>query len=132
MARDEEGIASAEEAVRPPWSATDRPVPRLVLQPLQSFLRTEEASGLLLLAAAVTALVWANSPWRAAYDALWHTELSIGLGGLSLADDLQHWVNDALMALFFLVVGLEIKRELLTGELRQPSPMLSSVCHRAS
>jgi Na+:H+ antiporter, NhaA family len=121
MARDEEGIASAEEAVRPPWSATDRPVPRLVLQPLQSFLRTEEASGLLLLAAAVTALVWANSPWRATYDALWHTELSIGLGGLSLADDLQHWVNDALMALFFLVVGLEIKRELLTGELRQPS-----------
>jgi Na+:H+ antiporter, NhaA family len=120
MARDEERTAAAEEAIRPPWSGSDRPVPRLVLQPLQSFLRTEEASGVLLLAAAVTALVWANSPWRAAYDAVWHTQVSIGLGGWSLAEDLRHWVNDALMALFFLVVGLEIKRELLTGELRQP------------
>jgi hypothetical protein len=121
MARDDERIAAAEEAIRPPWSGTDRPVPRLILQPLQSFLRIEEASGILLLAAAVAALVWANSPWRAAYEALWHIELTIGLGGWSLAEDLQHWVNDGLMALFFLVVGLEIKRELLTGELREPS-----------
>jgi NhaA family Na+:H+ antiporter len=120
MDRDDERIASAEDEIRVPWSSSARPVPRLVLQPLQSFLRTEEASGILLLAAAVTALVWANSPWRASYDAVWHTQLTIGLGGWSLAEDLQHWVNDALMALFFLVVGLEIKRELTTGELRQP------------
>jgi NhaA family Na+:H+ antiporter len=120
MDRDDERIASAEEDIRPSWSDSARPVPRLVLQPLQTFLRTEEASGILLLAAAVAALLWANSPWRASYDALWHTQLTIGLGPWSLAVDLQHWVNDALMALFFLVVGLEIKRELTTGELREP------------
>jgi NhaA family Na+:H+ antiporter len=120
MDRDDERIASAEEDIRPSWSDSARPVPRLVLQPLQTFLKTEEAGGILLLAASVTALIWANSPWRASYDALWHTQLTIGLGPWSLADDLQHWVNDALMALFFLVVGLEIKRELTTGELREP------------
>jgi NhaA family Na+:H+ antiporter len=120
MDRDDERIASAEEDIRPSWSGSARPVPRLVLRPLQTFLRTEEASGILLLAAAVAALLWANSPWRASYDALWHTQLTIGLGPWSLAEDLQHWVNDALMALFFLVVGLEIKRELTTGELREP------------
>ena len=120
MDRDDEQIASAEGAIRVPWSGSERPVPRLILQPLQSFLRTEEASGILLLAAAVAALAWANSPWQASYDALWHTQFTVGLGRWSLAEDLQHWVNDALMALFFLVVGLEIKRELATGELRQP------------
>jgi Na+:H+ antiporter, NhaA family len=119
MDRDDKRIASAEDKIRVPWSSSARPVPRLILQPLQSFLRTEEASGILLLAAAVAALAWANSPWRASYDAVWHTQLTIGLGGWSLAEDLQHWVNDALMALFFLVVGLEIKRELTTGELRE-------------
>ena len=113
-------MASPEEEIRVPWSGSARPVPRLVLQPLQTFLRTEEAGGILLLAAATIALIWANSPWRSSYDALWHTQLTIGLGAWSLAEDLQHWINDALMALFFLVVGLEIKRELTTGELRQP------------
>jgi NhaA family Na+:H+ antiporter len=120
MDRDDEPMASPEEKIRVPWSGSARPVPRLVLQPLQTFLRTEEAGGILLLAAATIALIWANSPWRSSYDALWHTQLTIGLGAWSLAEDLQHWVNDALMALFFLVVGLEIKRELTTGELRQP------------
>ncbi len=117
---DDEQVASTEEAIRPSWSDSARPVPRLVLRPLQAFLQTEQAGGILLLAAAVIALVWANSPWRASYDAVWHTQLTIGIGNWSLAEDLQHWVNDALMALFFLVVGLEIKRELLTGELREP------------
>jgi NhaA family Na+:H+ antiporter len=120
MDRNDEPIASPGEEIRVPWSGSGRPVPRLVLQPLQTFLRTEEASGILLLAAAVAALLWANSPWRASYEALWHTQLTIGLDGWSLAEDLRHWVNDALMALFFMVVGLEIKRELTTGELRDP------------
>jgi NhaA family Na+:H+ antiporter len=71
-----------------------------------------------LLAAAAVALVWANSPWLSAYEALWGTELAVEVGRWTLALDLRHWVNDGLMALFFFVVGLEIKRELVAGELR--------------
>jgi len=120
MDPDDERSLSAEERIRVPWSGSAGPVPRLVLRPLQAFLHTEEAGGILLLVAAVTALIWANSPWRGSYDAFWHTELTLRLGGWSLSEDLRHWVNDALMTLFFLVVGLEIKRELRTGELREP------------
>ncbi len=106
--------------LRPTWAASDRFVPRTVLRPLQDFLNTSTASATLLLAAAVVALVWANSPWREAYASLWHTEISLGVGSWAIADDLRTWVNDGLMALFFLVVGLEIKREVLQGELRDP------------
>jgi NhaA family Na+:H+ antiporter len=95
-------------------------VPRVVLQPLQSFLATEAAGGVLLLFATAVALAWANSPWQASYSRLWHTELAIGLGRWHLSYNLGHWVSDGLMTLFFLVVGLEIKREVLTGELRSP------------
>jgi NhaA family Na+:H+ antiporter len=91
-----------------------------VVQPLQSFLEEETSSGILLLAAAAIALAWANSPWRSTYEDLWRTVITIRLGDWVLSEDLRNWVNDALMALFFLVVGLEIKRELLTGELRRP------------
>jgi Na+/H+ antiporter NhaA len=72
-----------------------------------------------LLAATFVALAWANSPWQGAYDTLWGTQLSVRLGTLSLAEDLRHWVNDGLMAIFFFVVGLEIKRELSAGELKE-------------
>jgi Na+/H+ antiporter NhaA len=71
-----------------------------------------------LLAATAVALVWANSPWASSYTALWETELAVEVGQWTLALDLRHWVNDGLMALFFFVVGLEIKRELAVGELR--------------
>ncbi|HEX8767674.1 MAG TPA: Na+/H+ antiporter NhaA, partial [Jatrophihabitans sp.] len=73
----------------------------------------------MLLAATAIALVWANSPWSSAYEALWGTELAVEVGQWTLALDLRHWVNDGLMALFFFVVGLEIKRELAVGELRR-------------
>jgi NhaA family Na+:H+ antiporter len=88
------------------------------VQPLQSFLEAESSSAVLLLGAATIALVWANSPFRESYQDLWETVVTIRVGGWELSEDLRHWVNDGLMALFFLVVGLEIKRELLTGELR--------------
>jgi len=83
----------------------------------QEFFRLESASGILLAAFAALALVWANSPWRESYETFWHTEVSIGFGSANLSKGLLHWINDGLMAIFFLVVGLEIKRELLIGEL---------------
>ncbi len=68
----------------------------------------------------MVALLWANSPWKQSYFDLWHTHLAITLGSHSIDLDLQEWVNEGLMAIFFLVVGLEIKRELVEGELRDP------------
>jgi Na+:H+ antiporter, NhaA family len=87
---------------------------------LLEFLKTEGGGGVVLLVAGVVALVWANSPWQDAYHDLWHHEIGIGPAGWALQDSLQHWINDALMALFFFVVGLEIKRELMYGELQEP------------
>jgi Na+:H+ antiporter, NhaA family len=93
-------------------------IPRTVVQPLQRFLHTEASGGVLLLVAAIVAVVWANSPWRDGYEALWETEATIGIGRFALHESLRHVVNDAGMAVFFFVVGLEIKRELLHGDLR--------------
>ncbi|MGH8897748.1 MAG: Na+/H+ antiporter NhaA [Egibacteraceae bacterium] len=89
-----------------------------LIRPLQDFLAAEVSSGALLVAAAALALVWANSPWRTSYQRLWETVLVVGLGDHQLALDLRQWVNEGLMAVFFFVVGLEIKRELVEGELR--------------
>jgi NhaA family Na+:H+ antiporter len=107
-----------DEGLRPPWSRSQRALARRVVQPLQSFLEAESSSAILLLGAATIALVWANSPFRESYRELWETVVTIRIGGWEISEDLRHWVNDGLMALFFLVVGLELKRELLTGELR--------------
>ncbi|HEX8914023.1 MAG TPA: Na+/H+ antiporter NhaA [Humisphaera sp.] len=91
-----------------------------LLRPLQAFLAAESAGGIVLIVAAVAALAWANSPWAHGYHDLWHTKLSVGYGGRGFAMSLEHWVNDGLMVVFFLLVGLEIKRELLLGELASP------------
>lgn len=85
---------------------------------LRTFLKDESISGKLILAATVLALLAVNSSWREIYEHVWHLKLSIGLGDWSLSQDLRHWINEGLMAFFFLVVGLEIKRELVRGELR--------------
>lgn len=98
---------------------TSHPI-RRVVRPLDDFISTEVLSGLVLLGATLTALIWANSPAGDSYVNLWSTQLSISLGTLSLDLDLKHWINDGLMAIFFFVVGLEIKRELVEGELRDP------------
>ena len=92
----------------------------LSIRPLRDFLATEAAGGVAVVAGAVLALAWANSPWQASYERLWTTVFQLRLGSLSLALDLRHWVNEALMTIFFLVVGLEIKREVVEGELRNP------------
>jgi NhaA family Na+:H+ antiporter len=88
-----------------------------VLQPFQEFFRQEAAGGLLLLACTLLALAWANSPWAGSYHGLWHIELRAGLGSWNIAKPLHAWINDGLMAVFFFAVGLEIKREILVGEL---------------
>jgi Na+:H+ antiporter, NhaA family len=88
-----------------------------LLRAFQEFTHLEAAGGLVLLGATAIALAWANSPWVSLYDSLWHTPIVIGVGALGLAKPLSHWVNDGLMVVFFFVVGLEIKREVLVGEL---------------
>ena len=101
-------------------NATPTAAVRRVVDPVKDFLQTVAAGGLFLLAATVVALGWANSPFAAVYEGLWSTELTVGAGPLAVTEDLKHWVNDGLMTLFFFVVGLEIKRELVVGELREP------------
>ena len=96
-----------------------RPVEQIV-RPFQYFADKASSGGILLIAAAIVALVWANSPWGGSYTRLWGTELYVSLGPFSIEEDLTHWINDGLMAVFFLVVGLEIKREILVGELSSP------------
>jgi NhaA family Na+:H+ antiporter len=87
-------------------------------RPVARFLALESSGGLLLLVATVAALVWANSPWKGGYGSFIHYDLSVHGGPIDLDLTVQEFVNDALMAVFFFVVGLEIKRELLRGELR--------------
>ena len=100
------------------------------LLPLREFLRAETAGGFALLAATIAALAWANLA-PAAYEALWHVPLAVPLPVTPLDLDARHWVNDGAMAVFFFVVGLEIKRELVDGELRRPRqaalPLLAAV-----
>ncbi len=87
---------------------------------LQNFLHSEAAGGIVLIAGALAALTWANSPISESYVSFWGHDLTLGWGPTALTENLQHWVNDGLMTIFFFVVGLEIKRELAVGELRAP------------
>lgn len=110
----------------PPWNAgpsyaeSDRPLARLVARPVREFLHVESSGSIVLLLAALGGLIWANSPWADSYDSFWHTEIGLDLGFVQISESLQHWVNDALMVVFFFVVGLEIKYELVSGDLRHP------------
>ena len=90
------------------------------ISPFRQFVRSQSFAGLLLFLAAILAFIWANSPYQMTYATLQHTHLALTLGGRGLDLSLEHWVNDGLMAVFFLLVGLEIKRELLIGELANP------------
>jgi NhaA family Na+:H+ antiporter len=81
------------------------------------FVHSEVTGSILLLACAITALVIANSPLGATYDELLHTKIGVSFGEASFKLSLHHWINDGLMVIFFFVVGLEIKRELVVGEL---------------
>jgi Na+/H+ antiporter NhaA len=92
---------------------------RNLAAPVRDFLSTETGSALALLIATLLALLWSNSPWSSSYESVWTTNLSIHLGSASVSTDLRHWVNEGLMTFFFLVVGLEAKREFDMGELRE-------------
>jgi Na+:H+ antiporter, NhaA family len=89
-----------------------------LIRPLRDFLATEAAGGVVVVAAAIAAMIWANSPFSGSYRSLWNTDIGLHLGTHAIDLDLRHWVNDGLMTIFFFVVGLEIKRELVEGELR--------------
>ena len=103
-----------------PWErAFDR-----LLTPLEEFIHRQTTSGILLMICAVIALVIANSPLHEGYAHLLHTEISLGFGEGVFSLSIHHWINEALMALFFLVMGLELKRELLVGELSSPRQAL--------
>lgn len=93
-----------------------RPVDKLI-RPFRRFTQIDGASGIILLIMTAIALVWANSPWAEGYAHFWHTEITLRIGSFSLTHSLVHWIDDGLMALFFFYVGLEIKREILVGEL---------------
>ncbi|RTZ58292.1 MAG: Na+/H+ antiporter NhaA [Gammaproteobacteria bacterium] len=110
-----------------PWEkAFDR-----VLTPLEEFIHRQTTSGVLLMLCAVVALYLSNSQWSEAYHHLLELPLTIGVEGFQLSKSLHHWINDGLMALFFFVVGLELKREIMVGELADPKqaalPILAAV-----
>jgi Na+/H+ antiporter NhaA len=92
---------------------------RNLAAPVRSFLSTEEGGAIVMLAAAIAAMVWANAPGWHSYQSAWTTKLAVRIGSMGIATDLRHWVNQGLMTLFFLVVGLEAKRQLDLGELRE-------------
>jgi len=91
-----------------------------LLKPLSKFIESESVAGVLLFVATLVALIWANSVFSDYYYKFWHLELSIGFAGYAIAKSLHSWMDDGLMAMFFFVVGLELKRELIIGELSSP------------
>jgi NhaA family Na+:H+ antiporter len=93
----------------------------MILKSISNFLRLEASGGILLLLAAVLAMLVVNSPAKELYDALLETPVEIRIGGFQIAKSLLHWINDGLMAIFFFLIGLEVKRELLDGELSEPA-----------
>ena len=111
------------------WTAR-RPID-VVISPFVKFAKIEAASGILLVVSTIAALVWANSAWSGTYETFWHAPFSVGFGPFTLTETRHDWINDGLMPIFFFLVGLEIKREVLIGELssfRQAAfPLISAL-----
>jgi NhaA family Na+:H+ antiporter len=116
LSEDDSDVTAPRRFPRP-WLHSERPIPRRVVRPLERFLSEEVGSGSLLLGAAIVALVWSNVATDS-YDEFWTTALTVEIGSLSFDEDLRHVVNDLLMAVFFYVVTLEVKREIVFGSLR--------------
>jgi NhaA family Na+:H+ antiporter len=111
-------------------AVTQTPINKL-LKPVSRFIHQEYTSGLVLLLGVIVAILWVNSPFRASYHHFWEIELSLGFNGYELKHPLHIWINDGLMAIFFFVIGLELKREFMAGELSSPSkaalPMVAAL-----
>lgn len=107
-----------------------RPISQIA-SPFVRFAELEASSAILLLISTAIALVWANSPWKDLYHRIWETQVVVGVGPYTMSESLAHWISDGLMAIFFFFVGLEIKREILAGELssiRQAAfPILAAI-----
>lgn len=116
---DGDRITTPREFARP-WLRSERPAARLVAQPIERFLALESGGAALLMVGAVAALIWANVA-GGSYDGFWSTKVEFDLAGFAFEEDLLHLVNDLLMAIFFYVVALEVKRELVHGSLRDPA-----------
>src|SRR5437588_12116671 len=106
------GADAITEGGRTAWA-------RNMAAPVRSFLSTESGGAIVMLLGAIIALLWANSPWWHSYESVWSTTVSVQVGTAGITMDLRHWINEGLMTLFFLVVGLEAKRQLDLGELRE-------------
>ena len=92
-------------------------IKKILLTPFQKFIKTESLAGMLLFGATIIALIWANSPYGASYESLWQYKIGISFQDFELKKPLILWINDGLMAIFFFLIGLELKRELLIGEI---------------
>lgn len=106
-----------ENPIHDTWVGSDRLVPKRFIRPVLQFTQIETAGGIVLLLAAAVAVIWANSPWFESYYTLFNTHIELDLVLVEIDESLKHFINDGLMAIFFFVVGLEIKRELVVGEL---------------
>lgn len=96
------------------------PVDKWIINPIQQFIKSSTTSGIVLFSSAILAIILSNSLWSHQFHELWELEFSIGFNGHYINKNLHHWINDGLMAVFFFVVGLELKREIVAGELRNP------------
>ncbi len=113
-----EWLPDTQRPKRPEGGSTEPIIERLA-EPFTKFFKIEAAGGIVLLSCAIIALGIANSPWAAEFASFWQTTVGVTVGSFALELSLQHWINDGAMTMFFFVVGLEIKREMVHGELRK-------------
>ena len=110
-------MTDSHDPIHETWLSSDRLVPNRFIRPVIEFTRVEAAGGIVLLIAALIAIIWANSAWSESYFELFNAHITISFGVIHIEESLKHFINDGLMVVFFFVVGLEIKRELVVGEL---------------
>ena len=113
-------MPTGKEIYNAPWEKSFN----RILTPLDEFIHRQTTSGVLLMICAVIALVIANSPLHEQYEHFLHTDIALSLGGAAFSLSIHHWINEALMAMFFFIMGLELKRELMVGELSSPKQAL--------